>query len=165
MGPFVNSGAFWDIRFNTNDNLFLVEDQGGGTSSLYTVNTLTGQATLVGSPDFAVLGLDFENGTLYGVTNDSKLISIDTTTGVGTLVANENPPVRLFAAATADPSVPEPSTLVLGLAGFAGLGLVTLRKKYRRRRQLLGCVTWIVVITREGFALTIQRATPYGGHR
>ena len=29
-------------------------------------------------------------------------------------------------------AVPEPSTLVLGLVGFAGLGLVTLRKKFRR---------------------------------
>ena len=28
--------------------------------------------------------------------------------------------------------VPEPSTLVLGIAGLAGVGLVTLRKKYRR---------------------------------
>ncbi len=30
-------------------------------------------------------------------------------------------------------SVPEPSTFVLGLAGFAGLGFLTLRTKYRRR--------------------------------
>ena len=29
-------------------------------------------------------------------------------------------------------AVPEPSTLILGLAGFAGLGLATLRKKFRR---------------------------------
>lgn len=28
--------------------------------------------------------------------------------------------------------VPEPSTFFVGLAGFAGLGLVTLRKKFRR---------------------------------
>jgi PEP-CTERM motif len=79
-----------------------------------------------------VLALDFEIGTLYGVTNDSKLISIDTTTGVGTLVANEIPAVRLFAAATADPVAPEPSTFVLAIAGLAGLGFAALRKKFRR---------------------------------
>ena len=29
-------------------------------------------------------------------------------------------------------AVPEPTTLVLGLVGFAGLGLVNLRKKFRQ---------------------------------
>jgi len=29
-------------------------------------------------------------------------------------------------------AVPEPSTLILGIAGFAGLGLATLRKKFRQ---------------------------------
>ena len=37
-----------------------------------------------------------------------------------------------FALLAEHASVPEPSTFVLGIAGLAGLGFVTLRKKFRR---------------------------------
>ena len=33
---------------------------------------------------------------------------------------------------TYSPPTPEPSTFVLGTAGLAGLGMITLRKKFRR---------------------------------
>ena len=43
------------------------------------------------------------------------------------------PPAIPFGVQVAsDVSVPEPSTLALGIAGLAGLGLLTLRKKSRR---------------------------------
>ena len=68
---------------------------GGGASSLYTIDTTTGLATLVGATGFnEVVGIDFNplNGKLYGVSNGSQqLLTINLTTGAGTAVATLSP--------------------------------------------------------------------------
>src|SRR5208337_1351511 len=51
-----------------------------------------------GAIGFTVYNLDFENGTLYGFTDGSKIISINTTTGVGTVVATETQSSPIVAA-------------------------------------------------------------------
>ena len=60
-----------------------------------------GAGVEIGSIGFTnVFGMDFLDGTLYGVTNQGELISIDTGTGAGTLVAYTNPIVRATGAST-----------------------------------------------------------------
>ena len=86
--------------------LYGVTGAGGAPSSLYTVDPLTGAATLIGATGFShVTGIDFDptTGTLYGVVSDffngtTALITIDPTTGVGTVVgptANQIPDITI----------------------------------------------------------------------
>jgi hypothetical protein len=136
MGNFVSTNSSFDVRFDANGNLFLVEQNGAPTSSLYSVNVSTGLATLVGPTGFPVNALDFENGTLYGFTENGKIISINTLTGAGTFLVNESGMTAAFinAVATADPgpvsTVPEPSSLIL-----LGVGAVCVLGYGRRQRK------------------------------
>jgi len=67
-----------------------------GRDNIYTINTLTGAATLVGAAGFSsriIPGLTFNaTGTLYGITGSGsqiiELITIDTATAVGTLIGS-----------------------------------------------------------------------------
>jgi WD40 repeat protein len=71
--------------------LFGVTGSDGAASNLYTVNITTGATTLIGATGFSGVGaLAFApNGTtLYGVANSGhRLITINTSTGVGTAVS------------------------------------------------------------------------------
>ena len=126
----ISIGTNYDVAFNGNQ-MYLEEVNGlGGTANLYTVNTTTAAATLVGNVGYAVYGLDFENNTLYGFTPNGQIISIDTTTGSGTFVAIESGPGVVFTAATA--ATPEPDTLFLLAVGVVGAAGAT----WRRRRVL-----------------------------
>jgi len=65
--------------------------QGGAASTLYVVDQTTGTMTRIGDIGYAVTGMDYHNGKLYGVTsgldpNFHGLITIDMTTGAGTPV-------------------------------------------------------------------------------
>ncbi len=69
---------------------------GGGPATLYNIDPSTGAGTLIGAIGYnRVGGIDFDpiSGTLYGIganpTTDAwELITINTTTGVGTAVGN-----------------------------------------------------------------------------
>ena len=72
-----------------------VSGQGGNASSLYTINSTTGAATLVGATGFSGVGslAVSPGGTLYGIAGNSggspgahRLISINTSTGAGTAI-------------------------------------------------------------------------------
>jgi hypothetical protein len=100
----INSG-YYDIKLDSSGHLYyagtanLVE-----FSTLYQVNTSTGQAVQIGQSGaigFSILGLDFANGTLFGFTSGSQIVSINTTTGVGTFVANETAASPILTAAPA----------------------------------------------------------------
>ena len=109
--------------------MYLQETNGaGGTSNVYTVNISTGAATLLGNVGYEVFALDYENGTLYGFTGHGQIVSIDTSTGVGTFVANQSSG-DIFSAATAASAVPEPASLILLGIGFAGVAAVRQRGK------------------------------------
>ena len=88
----VNSG-FYDVKFDGAGNLYLVSTPDlVANSTLYLVNTATGQALQIGqggAVGFNVWALDFENGTLFGFTSGGQIVSINMTTGTGTFVANE----------------------------------------------------------------------------
>lgn len=75
--------------------LYGVTGAGNATSSLYTIDTTTGAATLVGATGFShVTGLSFDptSGVLYGHVSDTfnsgdtQLITINPLTGAGTLI-------------------------------------------------------------------------------
>lgn len=77
--------------------LYGVTGAGGGPSSLYTIDTTTGTATLVGAIGFShITGLSFDptTGILYGHQSDlfgsngTNLITINPVTGAGTLVGS-----------------------------------------------------------------------------
>jgi hypothetical protein len=122
---FTSSG---DLAFDADGTLFM-SALGGTSDQLVSLDLTDGMGTSIGDIGFeGVLGLNFEEGTLYGFTDFAETITIDTTTGAGTLVEDFN---GIFAYGAGGVQVPEPATLgVLGV-GLLGLGFAT----YRRRRQ------------------------------
>jgi hypothetical protein len=88
VGAFgVPSSSYFDLSFDDQSNLYLTQSSG----TLYKVDTRTGAATAIGPIGFTVNSADFDQGMLYGFTIDSKIITIDTSTGVGTFLANVSP--------------------------------------------------------------------------
>jgi hypothetical protein len=103
VGAMGVSSTYYDIKFDGGGHLYLVEN-----STLYLVNTSTGQALQIGAIGFNVWALDFGNGTLFGFTSGGQIVSINTTTGVGTFVANETQSSPIVTAAPGGVSVGEP---------------------------------------------------------
>lgn len=116
---------------------------GASFDRLTKLNTSTGLNTDVGSIGFAsVFGMASPNGAdLYGFS-DNRVLSINSTTGAGSLLSTASglslgsvygsaffseaapviPPI---------PAIPEPSTYALLIAGLAGLGWSVKRKQKR----------------------------------
>ena len=101
-------------------------------SRLATVNLTNGNITFVDyskTMGFDVVdGISFRDGILYGVTNDKELITIDTSTGVGTLVQGN---IYNAHGLATSPGVPVPPSLVLFGSGMVGLVLMGFRRKNR----------------------------------
>ena len=84
-GPgFPGVEVYNSIKFDNAGHLYLLNN-----NLLWTVDTSSGQTTLVGSTGFNVYELGFANGTLYGFTTGSQIIRIDGKTGVGVVVTTE----------------------------------------------------------------------------
>lgn len=100
LGPNPAGGAnipSFGMAFDANDNLFdaltSYNVNSGQTSvSLMTVNPSTGQAhphnSSIGFN--SLTGMAFYDNSLYGVTTDGKLISINVASGVGSLIGDDN---------------------------------------------------------------------------
>jgi hypothetical protein len=90
----------FDISFDDQNNLYMTQDSG----TLYKVDVATGVASAIGPTGFAMNALDFDQCALYGFTLDSKIITINTSTGIGTFLANVSPasPVIYGIATMAD---------------------------------------------------------------
>jgi hypothetical protein len=92
-GP-VNSGGtpttMADLAFDLLGNLYGVASIGG--PNLYTINLLTGQATLVGNNGVSTSttggGLAINAGLFYGTPTSSRFGTYDSGTGAFTLIAN-----------------------------------------------------------------------------
>jgi PEP-CTERM motif len=110
-----------------------VTDGTSGNSDLFSLNPTTGAASVLGDTGFFVDAGLFVGGTLYGFdTTSNAIVTLDTTTGVGTQVAtyflpNGDP---ILSAAVAPAVVPEPSSVIL-----MGLGLAGAVGYFRHRRR------------------------------
>jgi hypothetical protein len=97
--------SYYDIRFDSAGKCYLLD----GSSTLYTLDVSSGQATLVGSIGYSVYNLNYDNGTLYGFTTTGQIISINTTTGAGTVVSTESEPYPIVAAAPGGTDIGAPT--------------------------------------------------------
>ena len=109
-----NNGG--DLAFAPDGRLFMNETPPSGLmldpnrsrpNRLIEIDPSNGRGTLLGSIGFRnVFGMDFVGDTLFGHTLQGELISIDTATGAGTLVANTSPMVAGYGASSTDVFVP-----------------------------------------------------------
>jgi len=121
IGP--TGGSVLDLTTDSAGNVFA-----GGTGGIYSINTTTGAASLIGDGTFWTAIAFDSTDTLYGIeVSSDSLYTIDTTTGSRTLVGGSiGGDVRGLAFASV---VPEPSSIVLFGFGAVGLGLLTIRRK------------------------------------
>lgn len=138
VGSSTHSVTWLNIAFDGSGNLFLADAPGGRNtnSNLYGINTTTGAATLLGAIGtganlFNVDALLWHNGALYGFTDGThKIITINTTTGAGTDTGvNWNSSALTNVFATAEASVPEPSSVILSCLTASLLGIVGWRRR------------------------------------
>lgn len=85
----IATGDFGDLAYDSNHSV-MYWSAGRGNGNIYTLNLMTGSATLLGATglsDLFALAYDTGNNTLYGASDtDKNLYSINTTTGAATLV-------------------------------------------------------------------------------
>jgi hypothetical protein len=105
----------------------------GFDGSLYTINTTTGAATIVGSTGLSFTnawqGLAFDgSGTLFlNAADNDNLYTINTTTGAATLVGANGPTNGNGIDGLAFAPVPEPASMAA-----LGLGALALLRKRRK---------------------------------
>jgi hypothetical protein len=106
----------------------LMINSAGIPSTLYTLDATTGKATSVGPIGVAdVIGSGFVDGTLYGFTGTSQILTIDTATGKGTVLGRLGSNLGNAFGAVAVDAVPEPEVILVPVAWLL----------YRRRRLLI----------------------------
>jgi len=127
---------------NNNDILYATGPDSLSPISLYTVDTTTGTATLIGSTGISsyLIGLEYDetNAILYMLADldnsgsgFSNLYSLNTATGAATLIGSTGVS-GLDGIASLPTSVPEPSTILLLGFGLAGVGL--FRRKFTKQK-------------------------------
>ncbi len=88
----ISSGDFGDLTYDAaNGQLYWVA--GRGNDNLYTINPVTGAATLVGYhgiEDLFALAWDPSNNTLYGEASSGSFYSLDSTTGAATYIGGNS---------------------------------------------------------------------------
>lgn len=76
-----------DLAFVNESTLYATVRDTYGSDALIQVDLAMQKTTFVGSIGYTeVYGLDFQGNTLFGLTNSGQLLTVNTTTGVGTLV-------------------------------------------------------------------------------
>ena len=129
------------MAFDNNHGILYSTGPGDETQSLYTVDTTTGTATLIGSTGINsyFVGLEYNeaNDTLYMLADPdnsdsgfSNLYSLNTTMGDATLIGSTG--VNLLEGLASLPAapVPEPTTIILRGSGL--IGLLGFRKKFKK---------------------------------
>ncbi len=129
--PGLSSGG--DIVYDPAINRFLAASLSPNNSSLFSIG-VDGASTQIGNIGFAnVYGLAFNNGTLYGYTNDGDQLIVNPTTGAGVLdkkVTGISGQIYGAASSNNDAKpVPEATTLASTIGAiFTGLWI-----KYKRK--------------------------------
>jgi WD40 repeat protein len=105
-----------DLAFAPDGTLFVsLNTPNSSEDELATLDAATGIATVLGSIGFEqVFGMDFVSDRLTGLTRNGELISINTTSGLGTLVANTNPDIPNNGSTV----IPEPVSFSLAVIGL-----------------------------------------------
>jgi len=107
-GAYTSSG---DLEFDSGGNLYLTSSGASG-DQLFSIDPTTGQGTLIGNIGYSqVYGLAYFNGVMYGFTAGGSAITINLTTGAGTLVCVYNLSFD-GATAIAPPTPPSPQSLL-----------------------------------------------------
>lgn len=91
VGALGQAGDFGDLAWGPGNTMYWIS--GRGNPSLYTVNTSTGAATLVGShgvDDLFSLGYDPTSGTMYGAqfSGGTGIYTLNTSNGAATQIGN-----------------------------------------------------------------------------
>ncbi|MDY6939019.1 MAG: PEP-CTERM sorting domain-containing protein [Cyanobacteriota bacterium] len=124
-----------DLVYDSDLEQFFATSSSGSTDDLWSIEK-DGTATLIGDIGFNnVFGLFFENGTLFGYTENRQQISIDMTTGIGTFdksISGTNG--QIFGATSSissTSSVPEPSITL----GLLTVGLLSARFTIKQKQK------------------------------
>jgi hypothetical protein len=127
----------------SHDGMFYMSSFGpNGIDNMVQLDPTTGAGTLIGSIGFSnVFGLDFVGDTLYGITNDRRIIEISPITGSGREVRKLGIRGSVYGMAGIPAptalsvlSVPEPTTLTL--VAFGAILLATFRDPRDNRSYL-----------------------------
>jgi hypothetical protein len=124
-----------DLAYDGANNRFLAtsRDDDGSGDSLWSI-ALNGSAAKIGDIGFyAVHGLLFDQGTLYGYAGQQQ-IAVNTATGAGTFSENVTGVNGSIGGADSAP-VPEPATVLGSLLGMGALGSVRSRHKSQRQQK------------------------------
>jgi hypothetical protein len=130
------------LTFDNIGNLYTTQANPNLSDDLYSLNTTTGAATLMGSlgSDLSVSAGAFTNNSLDGFTLDQFAISIDTGAGSGTIQSPFSLPNQDLVMAAAPYATPEPGvwTLLFGLGLVAASLCCRQRGSERRQGNLKG---------------------------
>jgi hypothetical protein len=145
LGPY----GYADSLAGNGTNLFFTLDLWSTTpgdvlaSQLYSVDPLTGAATVIGPTlQEDLVGSGLVAGTLYAFSGSfvnpaHQIFTLDTSTGAATFVANVEPGAGVLYSATGPvetAATPEPGTLSLGALAL-GLMFGAVRLSHRRSRR------------------------------
>jgi uncharacterized repeat protein (TIGR01451 family) len=94
VGPYIANVVMHGLEFNSSNNTLY----GGSDGNLYTIDTSTGAATIIGNAGFTSffnLGWHAGRGVMYGTSSSTdSLYAIDLNTGAGTLIGPLNGPTN-----------------------------------------------------------------------
>jgi hypothetical protein len=110
-----------------------------GLNSLSSINTATGAATLVGYPNVGFFEVVAEGGTIYAVSEDLRIYTLNGSNGAATFLANVSGTSDFFWGLAPDPlpaATPLPAALPLFATGLGAMGLFGWRGKRKNTAAL-----------------------------